>query len=147
MEEPAKMKFLIGLAAVVIGVMLGAGAANAQGTWNGIALDMAGGYSLITGADSQEEAKQQALEACGNDSCQSVFETEALCLSVADTPEGNYQYGWSYGGTEEGVKLIALGYCIESGYGGCKTLVAQCVVPGQSTADTPPPQTKTKSKG
>lgn len=147
MEDVQKMKLLIGLATVVLGVMLTAGAANAQGTWNAIALDMAGGYSLITGADSQDDAKQQAVEACGNDSCQSVLETESICVSVADTAEGNYQYGWSYGNTQEGVELIALGYCIESGYGGCKTLISQCIVPGQSTADTPPPQTKTKSKG
>ena len=141
------MKYLIGLVIVVLGTMLTAGAANAQGTWNAIALDMAGGYNLITGADSEEDAKEQALSACGSDSCQSVLATESLCVAIADTQEGNYQYGWSYGNTQEGVELIALGYCIESGYGGCKTLISQCIVPGETTAEEPAPQTKTKSKG
>ena len=141
------MKYLIGLAIAALATMLSAGAANAQGTWNAIALDMAGGYSLITGADNQDEAKQQALDACGKEGCQSVFETESLCLAIADTPEGNYQYGWSYGNTQEGVEMIAMGYCIESGYGGCKPLVAQCIVAGESTAEEPVPPTKTKSKG
>ena len=71
--------------------------------------------------------------------------TESLCLAIADTPEGNYQYGWSYGNTKEGVEYIALGYCYESGYPGCKTLVAQCIVAGQSTPpQSPAPKTKTK---
>lgn len=141
------MKYLVGLAIVALGTMLTIGAANAQGTWNAVALDMAGGYGLITGADNQDEAKQQALDACGNDSCQSVFETEALCLAIADTPEGDYQYGWSYGNTQEGTEMIALGYCIESGYGGCKTLVAQCIVAGEVTPEEPTPPSKEKSKG
>jgi hypothetical protein len=144
------MKYLIGLAILALGMAMTAGAANAQGTWNAVALDMAGGYNLVTGADSQDEAKQQAVDACGNESCQSVFETESLCVAIADTQEGNYQYGWSYGNTQEGTELIALGYCIESGYGGCQTLIAQCIEPGQSTATTPTEtetQTKTKSKG
>jgi hypothetical protein len=140
------MKYLIGLSIVVLGTMLTASAANAQGTWNAIALDMAGGYNLITGADTQEDAKQQALGACGNDSCQSI-ETESLCLSIADTHEGDYTYGWAAGNIQEGVELIALGYCIDTGYGGCKTLVSQCIVPGQMTTEEPAPQTKTKTKG
>ena len=140
------MKFLIGLAVIALGTMLGIGAANAQGTWNAVALDMAGSYNLVTGADSQDEAKQQALDGCSGDLCQSVFETESLCLSIADTPEGNYQYGWSYGNTQQGVEMIALGYCYESGYDGCKTLLSQCIVAGEAPVETPP-QTKTKSKG
>jgi hypothetical protein len=139
------MKYLIGLATAVFMMALTAGAVQAQGTWNAIALDMAGGYNLVTGADSEDEAKQQAIDACGNPSCEAVMATESLCLAIADTPEGNYQYGWSYGNTVEGVEHIALGYCYESGYPGCKTLVAQCIVAGQSTADSPGP--KTKSKG
>ena len=141
------MKVLFGLAIVALGMALSTGAANAQGTWNAVALDMAGGYNLITGADSQEDAKQQALAGCSGTNCQSVMETESLCVAVADTPEGNYQYGWSYGNTLEGTEMIALGYCIESGYGGCKTLIAQCIDPNQATTETPPPQTKTKTKG
>ena len=35
------------------------------------------------------------------------METKSLCLAVADTPEGNYQYGWSYGNTLEGTEMIA----------------------------------------
>ena len=140
------MKYLIGLAFAALAMALSAGIANAHGTWNSIALDLAGGYNLIVGADSEEAAKQQAMEECGKDDCYAVFATESLCLAIADTMEGNYQYGWSYGNTQEGTELIAMGYCVESGYGGCETLIAQCVVPGQSTADTPP-QTKTKSKG
>jgi hypothetical protein len=139
------MKHLIGLAIAAFMTVLAAGAASAQGTWNALALDMGGGYSLVTGADSEDAARQQAIDQCANASCEAVIATESACLAVADTPEGNYQYGWSYGNTQEGVEHIALGYCIESGYPGCKTLIAQCIVPGETTADGPGP--KTKSKG
>jgi hypothetical protein len=139
------MKHLIGLAAAAIITALTSGAAEAQGTWNAVALDMAGGYTLVTGAASEDDARQQAIDECGNPSCEAVIATESLCLGVADTLEGNYQYGWSYGNTREGVEYISLGYCYESGYPGCKTLLAQCVVAGQSTPpQTPAPKTKTK---
>lgn len=141
------MKVLIGLAIAAFMMALTVGVAEAQGTWNAIALDMAGGYNLVTGADSEEEAKQQAIDGCGNESCQSIMATESLCLAIADTPEGDYQYGWSYGNTKEGVEHIALGYCFESGYLGCETLVAQCIVAGQSTTPAESPGPKTKSKG
>jgi hypothetical protein len=145
--EERTMKYLIGLAAAAFMMALTAGAAQAQGTWNAIAIDKAGGYNLVTGADSEDEAKQQAIDACGDANCEAIMSTESLCLSIADTTEGNYQYGWSYGNTLEGVEHIALGYCYESGYAGCKTLVAQCIVAGQSTAPTDSSGPKTKSKG
>lgn len=144
------MKHLVSILIAALTIMLPAGAAYAQGTWNGVALDMAGAYTLVTGADSEDEARQQAIDECGNASCEAVIATESLCVSVADTPEGNYQYGWSYGNTEEGVRYIALGYCVESGYPGCKTLLSQCIVAGQSTPTDGPgpgPKTKTKTKG
>ena len=141
------MKYLVGLAIAALIMALTAGAAQAQGTWNALAIDKAGGYNLVTGADSEDEARQQAVDACGAASCEAVMATESLCLAIADTPEGDYQYGWSYGNTQQGVEHIALGYCHESGYPGCKTLVAQCIVAGQSTPTADSPAPKTKSKG
>lgn len=141
------MRVVTGLVAALGMLGLTMGIASAQGTWSSVALDMTGGYTVITGADSEDAAKQQAMDRCEGDDCYAVFATESQCFSIADTPEGNYQYGWSYGSTEEGVRLIALGYCIESGFGGCKTLISQCVTPGQNMSEPPGPGPKTKTKG
>lgn len=138
------MKYLLASAALAFGLC--AGAANAEG-WNSIALDMAGGYNLVLGAESEEAARQEALDACGSESCQSVFSTEAQCFAIADTPEGNYNYGWAVGATREGVEMIAMGYCIESSYPGCKPLVAQCATEGATPVDEPGPGPKVKTKG
>jgi hypothetical protein len=141
------MRFLIGLAMAVLAIALSGGAAQAQDTWNGLALDMAGGYSIVTGAANEDAARQQAVDQCGSSGCQSVIATTLPCMSIADTPEGGYNYGWATGNTEEGPRYIALGYCIESGYPGCKTLVSQCIGADTPQTSTPGPGPKTKTKG
>lgn len=129
-------------------LLLGGPVAQAQEPdqpWNAIALDMEGGYGVAANAASEAEARQQAIEACGKDTCQDVLATQLPCMSVWDTPELNYTYGWSTMNTQQGATLIAQGYCVDTGASQCSELVTQCIAP--PTAPTTTDQPTTRSPG
>jgi hypothetical protein len=147
MEE--SVKGLLGLVAIIVG--LSGGAAMAQETWNAVATNFHGVDGIVWGAESEDTAKQAAIDQCGQDGCQSILQTQMPCMSVAYTDDQGGYYGYAQGSTKLGSGNIALGYCQDGGYEGCEVIINQCVAdaPAQTTTnDTPAPSTgKTKTKG
>lgn len=134
----------IALAGAGLALLLSGGAGAAE--WNAYALDMKGGFGYALGAPDQAAAESAAMSRCGDAACQIIYSGESTCMAVADSPENNYTYGYSFGKTKAGNEAIALGYCLEGEVQNCEPLHSVCIGDEPPTAVVAPDADTTRFK-
>jgi hypothetical protein len=119
---------LSAVSAFAIGATGASSTVNAQG-WVAIAADGKGSWGYATGKQTQDQARDLALQICGRTGigCNIEQAAQAHCFAYVESRAGGYWYGVSVGPTVGNVVDSARTYCqLGAPQGSCRVVKASC---------------------